>query len=311
MRLTRRAFGGDRYGASSIRHVLRARARTTRVLSASFAFAIAILALAACADSKPAAGSSDPVVARMIAAERAACACKTVACATAADRELAAWTNVYREDVARAVADTTREAQIDVHRGRADACRRALVERASPAELDALEVLPEDGADAAITKMGRIADKLCACRDMKCAEVVMREMSALKEPTSKPSKAQMENAMRIAEKMAACQKALMNADAPADLQESRVEVARSFTKKLAFEAYPQWAARPGNAGKCPTTSDLADYVNQQPALTDPWGTPYVIRCGADLPPGARGIAVLSAGVDGREGTADDLTSWEQ
>jgi hypothetical protein len=33
-------------------------------------------------------------------------------------------------------------------------------------------------------------------------------------------------------------------------------------------------------------------------------------CGAVLPPGAKGIAVMSLGEDGKEGTADDLKSWE-
>ena len=247
----------------------------------------------------------------MIAAERAACACKTVACATAADRELAAWTEVYREDVARAVADTTREAQIDVHRGRADACRQALLEHASPAELDAVEPVPEDRADAAIAKMGRLGDKLCACRDMTCAEGVMKEMASMKEPSGQPSRAQMDKAMKIAEKMADCQKRLVAADVPPRVQERQADLATSVAKKLAFEAYPQWSMTPSNQGKCPTTADFARYLNEQPDFRDPWGNKYIIKCGADLPLGARGIAVMSAGPDGREGTADDLTSWEQ
>lgn len=161
----------------------------------------------------PGATSSDPVVARLITAERTTCACKTLTCATAADREMMAWADVYREDIERAVAEPTREAQIDLHRGRADACRRALKERATGAELAAIE--PGGGADAAIRSMGRLADKLCACRDMSCAEGVMREMSSMKEPSGKPSKAQMDKAMKIAEQMAECQKRLMTADAPA------------------------------------------------------------------------------------------------
>ena len=34
-------------------------------------------------------------------------------------------------------------------------------------------------------------------------------------------------------------------------------------------------------------------------------------CGPSLPPGAKGLAVMSAGEDGKEGTADDIKSWEQ
>lgn len=43
---------------------------------------------------------------------------------------------------------------------------------------------------------------------------------------------------------------------------------------------------------------------------DPFGNPYVIKCGGDLPAGASGIAVMSKGEDGKEGTSDDLKSWE-
>ena len=97
---------------------------------------------------------------------------------------------------------------------------------------------------------------------------------------------------------------------PGPFQESKAELARAYSKKLAFEAYPQFAARPSNQGKCPTIADLAEYINQRPDFTDPWGKPYVIQCGAELPPGARGIAVSSRGADGREGTADDQRSWD-
>ena len=95
----------------------------------------------------------------------------------------------------------------------------------------------------------------------------------------------------------------------AAFQESKGEVARSIAKKLAYEAYPQWSMKPSNQGKCPTTEDLAEYVNQKASFKDPWGNPYVIKCGGELPPGARGIAVLSKGEDGREGTKDDQVSW--
>jgi len=97
----------------------------------------------------------------------------------------------------------------------------------------------------------------------------------------------------------------------AAFQESKGEVARSIAKKLAFEAYPQWSMKPSNQGKCPTTSDLAEYVNQKADFNDPWGNPYIIKCGGDLPSGARGIGVLSKGEDGKEGTGDDFKSWEQ
>lgn len=95
------------------------------------------------------------------------------------------------------------------------------------------------------------------------------------------------------------------------LQDSKTDVARATAKKLAFEAFPQWSMKPSNQGKCPTTEDLAEYVNQKPTFKDPWGNPYVIKCGGELPAGSRGIAVFSKGEDGREGTKDDQVSWEQ
>jgi hypothetical protein len=88
-------------------------------------------------------------------------------------------------------------------------------------------------------------------------------------------------------------------------QESRAEVARVMASKLANEAYARWAMKPSNQGKCPATSDLAPYVDQEPAFTDPWGRPYVVRCGA-----GRGIAVLSSGPDGKPETADDVSGAE-
>ena len=53
------------------------------------------------------------------------------------------------------------------------------------------------------------------------------------------------------------------------------------------------------------------YLKNADVLKDPWGNPYIIKCGGDLPPGARGIAVMSKGEDGKEGTGDDFKSWEQ
>lgn len=43
---------------------------------------------------------------------------------------------------------------------------------------------------------------------------------------------------------------------------------------------------------------------------DPWGRPYRVLCGASLPAGVKqAIGIVSAGEDGREGTADDVVSW--
>jgi len=90
---------------------------------------------------------------------------------------------------------------------------------------------------------------------------------------------------------------------------ARLEIARTRARQLANQAYPQWLMEPGNADRCPTVEELGAYLNQRD-LRDPWGQPFTIRCGADLPPGVTGIAVSSPGGDGRDGTSDDVRSWE-
>lgn len=87
------------------------------------------------------------------------------------------------------------------------------------------------------------------------------------------------------------------------------ESAGWITKAFAYEAYPSWsAAHPELA--CPTK--LSELMSYAPALemNDPWGNPYRMFCGKDLPPGAKGLAVVSAGEDGRFETPDDIASWK-
>jgi prepilin-type N-terminal cleavage/methylation domain-containing protein len=91
--------------------------------------------------------------------------------------------------------------------------------------------------------------------------------------------------------------------------ESKVDIARATVRKYAFEAFPSWAAaNPSKA--CPDDlSSLNEYMNNKDNK-DPWGQPYKMMCGQNLPPGAKGIAVMSNGEDQKEGTADDIKSWE-
>ena len=89
--------------------------------------------------------------------------------------------------------------------------------------------------------------------------------------------------------------------------QGKEDIAASGVKKLAYESYPQWASRPANTGKCPTVQQLAEYGG---SVKDPFGQEYVIKCN-DLPAGAVGIAVSSKGPDQREGTGDDIKSWDQ
>ncbi len=91
--------------------------------------------------------------------------------------------------------------------------------------------------------------------------------------------------------------------------ESKVDIAHATVEKYSFEAYPSWsAAHPDKA--CPERlEDLNEYMNNKDTK-DPWGNNYKMLCGQNLPAGAKGLAVTSPGEDGKEGTADDIKSWE-
>lgn len=95
------------------------------------------------------------------------------------------------------------------------------------------------------------------------------------------------------------------------LSSSKGEVAKNMVKKLAFDAYPSWLTQKVGAKGCPTMADLTEFMNSKDTK-DPWGEEYVLKCGGDLPagvdPGA--IAVYSKGPDGKDGTGDDIKSWE-
>jgi len=86
------------------------------------------------------------------------------------------------------------------------------------------------------------------------------------------------------------------------------DLAKLEAQKLALEAFPLWAAaHPDKA--CPERlEDLLEYVSARDTQ-DPWGKPFRMICGAGLPPGAKGIAILSDGMDGKPDTADDVKSW--
>ena len=103
--------------------------------------------------------------------------------------------------------------------------------------------------------------------------------------------------------LGACGNQSTNAATPEQLDSAKVDV-----QKYAFEAYPSWAAaHPEKA--CPAAlAELNEYTNRKDTK-DPWGHDFKMMCGATIPPGAKGLAVLSFGPDGKEGTADDIKSW--
>src|SRR5262245_13923882 len=90
---------------------------------------------------------------------------------------------------------------------------------------------------------------------------------------------------------------------------SKDDIAKATAKKYAFEAYPSWAAAHPDK-QCPDKlEDLNEYMNNKDTK-DPWGGQYKMLCGQNLPAGAKGIAIQSPGEDGKEGTEDDVKSWD-
>ena len=71
--------------------------------------------------------------------------------------------------------------------------------------------------------------------------------------------------------------------------------------------YPRWQA--DNEGDCPEKiEDILKYVNKRDPK-DPWGTPIVMKCGEGVPSDSH-FGVVSFGPDKKEGTDDDIHSWD-
>src|SRR5437899_11940601 len=70
-----------------------------------------------------------------------------------------------------------------------------------------------------MAQMSKFVDKLCACKDQKCAEGVSKEMKDWgdkQDKSKKPSDADMKKAEEMAKKMMDCQTKLMAAAAGGD-----------------------------------------------------------------------------------------------
>ena len=91
--------------------------------------------------------------------------------------------------------------------------------------------------------------------------------------------------------------------------ESRVDTTKLKLKKYAFEAYPSWSTAHPDKGCPEKLSDLNEYMNNDDS-NDSWGKPLKMFCGQNLPAGVKGLGVASLGEDGKDGTPDDLHSWD-
>jgi hypothetical protein len=92
---------------------------------------------------------------------------------------------------------------------------------------------------------------------------------------------------------------------------NKVKIAKLAVDQFAFQSFPMWSV--ANPNTCPDSLvTIAKYVGKTEEDTlDPWGTPLKMFCGtANLPPGVHGVGVLSFGPDKKEGTADDIKSWQ-
>jgi general secretion pathway protein G len=89
-------------------------------------------------------------------------------------------------------------------------------------------------------------------------------------------------------------------------KEARIKTAYLQLKEYEG-AYQRWVA--DNEGDCPDKlEDLMKYTNKKD-LKDPWGMSFVMKCGEGVPSDTH-FGVISFGPDKREGTEDDIHSWD-
>jgi hypothetical protein len=84
---------------------------------------------------------------------------------------------------------------------------------------------------------------------------------------------------------------------------------RLAVRKLSWyrSRYQLWSEK--NPGTCPgSLSEMVGGDTEPQLHVDPWGRPFVMKCGDKAPEG-HAFGVMSLGPDGQEGTDDDLRSW--
>jgi prepilin-type N-terminal cleavage/methylation domain-containing protein len=93
------------------------------------------------------------------------------------------------------------------------------------------------------------------------------------------------------------------------LKEARIEAAYNMTQNIE-NAYGMWSK---DHDGCPTVDDLKENMGKRKNdnVKDPWGHEYILKCGENAPEECDGFCVVSSGPDGKEGTGDDIKSWEK
>lgn len=85
--------------------------------------------------------------------------------------------------------------------------------------------------------------------------------------------------------------------------ESHTDRAKLAVTKFAREAFPQWA-RANADKKCPGSIEELTTFMDTSSTRDPWGNAFVLTCSDGV------VRVHSLGEDGKDGTGDDIKSWD-
>ena len=92
---------------------------------------------------------------------------------------------------------------------------------------------------------------------------------------------------------------------------AQVDASHAMTRQI-VSAWTRW--RLTSTSECPASIDeLKPELgrNRNEVIRDPWGEPYLMKCGDEVPAGCDvGACVLSKGPDNKEDTPDDIKSWE-
>jgi hypothetical protein len=73
---------------------------------------------------------------------------------------------------------------------------------------------PAQQADLALGQMAAATDRLCRCDTLACMDAIHREMAAIVTPDGKLTNAQMDRAMKVAERMTTCKDRVLMRAAP-------------------------------------------------------------------------------------------------
>ena len=90
-------------------------------------------------------------------------------------------------------------------------------------------------------------------------------------------------------------------------KDAKIKLAKMAAKDY-VGAYTQWSL--SSEENCPASLDDLNKYRGSKEGKDPWGSRFVMRCGQNGPDG-QDFGVISPGPDRREGTEDDIRSWDQ